>query len=147
MHEIFEISDRYIEAADANDLLYEPLSAPFSYRRTRRYRFDFSGEILALGRFVKSTLYNEVSQEIFRGEDPVMEGTALGLEYGMKPSALDLEKEAILQYYQGISEPGFSLEKLEIRQRIYVFGEYQDGLEDRFVKDICNPAIHVWKTF
>jgi hypothetical protein len=61
----------------------------------------------------------------------------------MKPGALDLEKEAILTYYKGIEEPSFELKELKIRQRIYLFGGKSDD-SDRFVRDICNAAIHKW---
>ena len=42
-----------------------------------------------------------------------------------------------------LDAPGFSLNSLTIRQRIYVFGE---GAADpkRFIRDICNPAIQNW---
>ena len=61
----------------------------------------------------------------------------------MKPGALDIEKEAILRYYAGITESGFTLKNLKIRQRIYLFGGKVDE-SDRFVRDICNAAIHQW---
>lgn len=143
MREFFEISDRFIEAADANELLYEPLDGGLTFRRTRRYEVEFEGEKGKLEAFVKKTLFDEISQDFHEGEDPALTDFAFVLEYGMKPGALDLEKEAILTYYKGIEDPGFELSDLKIRQRLYVFGG-GDGKSDRFIRDICNGAIHNW---
>ena len=154
MREVYEISDRYIESGDANALLYEPVAVGLTFRRTRRYEFDLAedgsaaDDALALSKFVKSTLLDDVSQELHYGNDPALPGSTFALDYGMKPGALDLEKETIIAYYKGIEEPGFTLNNLEIRQRIYVFGEddSETDLADRFIRDICNSAIHNWKT-
>lgn len=143
MREIFEISDRFIEAGDANHLLYEPLGGGLTYRRTRRYEIEFEGDKAALEAFVRKTLLDPISQELHEGEAPALSGHAFALEYGMKPGALDLEKEAILSYYRGIPSPGFELKELRIRQRVYLFGGKGEESE-RFVRDLCNAAIHQW---
>jgi hypothetical protein len=57
----------------------------------------------------------------------------------MKGAALDLEKEAILNYYRTLKEPGFKLNKISLKTRIYVFGDGADPAV--FVRDIVNPAI------
>lgn len=146
MREIYEISDRYIEPGDANDLLYEPIGDGVTFRQTRRYEFKIKGDSEALGRFVKSTLFDEVSQELHKGEEAVLEGFVFALDYGMKPGALDLEKEAVVAHFEEMEDAGFKLKNLEVRQRIYVFGESLDAkLSERFVRDICNRAIHNWK--
>jgi hypothetical protein len=143
MRETFEISDRYIDAGDANGLLYEPLEGGATYRSTRRYEVKFKGDKAALEAFIKKTLLDPISQELHEGQDPALDGYSFVLEYGMKPGALDLEKEAILSYYRGIEDPGFKLKDLRIRQRIYLFDGKSDD-SDRFVRDICNAAIHNW---
>lgn len=143
MREIYEISDRFIEAGDANGLLYEPLAGGLTYRRTRRYHLEFEGDTAAMEAFVRKTLLDEISQELHAGEDAALTGYGFALEYGMKPGALDLEKEAILSYYRGIPSPGFELKELRIRQRIYLFGGKGDE-SGRFVRDLCNAAIHQW---
>lgn len=143
MRELFEISDRYIEPGDADGLLYEPLESGMTYRATTRYEVEFEGEQKALEAFVERTLLDPVSQELHKGEDPALEGFTFVLEYGMKPGALDLEKEAILAYYRGIEDPGFELKSLTIRQRLHLFGG-EAGESDRFIRDICNAAIHHW---
>ena len=145
MQEIYEISDRFIEAGDANELLYEPLKEGLTFRRTRRYEIDFDGDKKAVKKFVKETLLDPISQEFHKGEKPALKDSRFFVEYGMKPGALDLEKEAILTYYRGIEEPGFTINDLKIRQRIYVFGKAVDEkVSDKFVRDICNRAIHNW---
>lgn len=143
MREIYEISDRFIEAGDANGLLYEPLDGGLTYRRTRRYEIEFEGEKADLEAFVRKTLLDEISQELHVGEAPALGDFSFALEYGMKPGALDLEKEAILSYHRGIASPGFELKELRIRQRLYLFGGEGDA-SDRFVRDVCNAAIHHW---
>lgn len=143
MREIFEISDRFIEAADASHLLYEPVERELTFRRTRRYELEAEGDQDKLEAFVKKTLLDDISQELHFGEDPALKDFVFVLEYGMKPGALDLEKEAILTYYKGIEDPGFELKDLKIRQRLYLFGD-KDAKSDRFVRDICNAAIHNW---
>ena len=143
MRETYEISDRFIGAGDANHLLYEPLSSGLTFRRTRRYELEFEGERTAMDAFVRKTLFDEISHDLHEGEEPGLSGFTFFLDYGMKPGALDLEKEAILRYYVGITEPGFTLKNLKIRQRIYLFGGKVDE-SDRFVRDICNAAIHQW---
>ena len=143
MRETYEISDRFIEASDANHLLYEPLGSGLTFRRTRRYELEYEGERSAMEAFVRKTLFDEISQEFHEGEEPALKGFTFFLDYGMKPGALDLEKEAILRYYAGIVDPGFTLGSLKIRQRIYLFGGKADE-SDRFVRDICNAAIHQW---
>jgi hypothetical protein len=143
MRETYEISDRFIGAGDANHLLYEPLSSGLTFRRTRRYELEFEGERAAMDAFVRKTLFDEISHDMHEGEEPGLSGFTFFLDYGMKPGALDLEKEAILRYYAGITEPGFTLKNLKIRQRIYLFGGKADE-SDRFVRDICNAAIHQW---
>ena len=143
MQEIFEISDRYIEPGDADALLYEPLKGGATFRRTRRYEVEFDGDKKALESFIRKTLFDPVSQEFHEGEAPGLSGFAFALEYGMKPGALDLEKEAILTYFGGIDDPGFELKELRIRQRIYLF-DCEKSEEKRFIRDVCNAAIHNW---
>ena len=143
MREIYEISDRFIEAGDANGLLYEPLAGGLTYRRTRRYEIQYEGDQAAMEAFVRKTLLDEISQELHQGEDAALTGYSFALEYGMKPGALDLEKEAILSYDRGSPAPGFELKDLRIRQRIYLFGGKGEE-SGRFVRDLCNAAIHQW---
>jgi hypothetical protein len=61
----------------------------------------------------------------------------------MKGGALDLEKETILNYFRSLQNPGFTLTKLILRKRVYVFGN--EANEAPFVRDICNPAVHTWE--
>ena len=74
---------------------------------------------------------------------PAIGDYAFFIDYSMKPGALDLEKEAILESYRGARERSIEIASLRITRRIYVFA---DGAlsPDRFIRDICNSAIHVW---
>lgn len=144
MTAVFEITDRFIEAGDASALLYAPLNRPLTFRRTIRYEFDFEGDAGAVEAFVRHTLLDDVSQEIHIGDDPALGDYLFVLDYGMRPDALDLEKETVVRFFKGITDPGFSLNDLTIRQRIYVFGEGESN-SDRFIRDICNGAVHNWR--
>lgn len=145
MTAVFEITDRFIEAGDASALLYAPLQRSLTFRQTRRYEFDFEGDAGAVEDFVRHTLLDEVSQELHIGEDPALNEFLFVLDYGMRPDALDLEKETVVRFFSGIENPGFTLNSLTIRQRIYVFGEGESTNSDRFIRDICNGAVHNWK--
>lgn len=140
----YEITGKFEEAADCNSLLYAPLARSLSFRRSRSYEFEFTGAANALTGFVRKCLLDEISQEIFAGPDP-WTGEAFVLEFGMRPGALDLEEEAIMTFYRSLKDPGFTIEKLAIRDRIYVFGEADDGVAKRFVRDIVNTAIHTYQ--
>lgn len=143
MKAVFEIVDRYLEAGDCSALLYAPLDKPLTYRQTRRYTLDFEGDESAASDFVSKTLLDEVAQDLHQGEDAALSGYQFVIDYGMKPGALDLEKEAVVGYYKHLDEPAFQLNDLKIEQRIYVFGDESTD-PDLFVKDICNRAIHTW---
>lgn len=143
MEKHYEIVDRFLEAGEGNSLLYEPVAGEMRYRETRRYRFVVEGGDDALDAFARATLLDEVSQDLHLGEAPALEGFRFYLDYGMKPGALDLEKEAIVACHAGLENPGFEITSLEIRRRLYLFGEAVVE-PARFVRDICNPAIHTW---
>lgn len=93
--------------------------------------------------FARRTLFDSLSQQfcVLEAEEPKSsEDCVFVLDYGMKPGALDLEKQAILQS-KAAQEVG--LKNLIITQRLYFSGEQaaQVGSEP-FVRDIVNPAIH-----
>lgn len=130
-------------ASEADALLYTPMKAGLTMKHSRCYRFDFEGDEEALRSFARAVLVDEVSQEISDGSDPVVKNALFHLDYSMKPGALDLEKEAIMNYYRGRSGDAFVLTQLHICQRIYIFGEGDaTAISARFVKDIVNPAVH-----
>ena len=124
-------------------MLYAPLEEALTYRQTRRYTLDFEGDESAAVDFVSKTLLDEVGQELHQGDDAALGNYLFVVDYGMKPGALDLEKEAVMAYYRNLETTNFELDDLKIEQRIYVFGE-GSASADRFVRDICNPAIHTW---
>tara|TARA_R110002096_G_scaffold371455_8_gene564868 strand:- start:7845 stop:8306 length:462 start_codon:yes stop_codon:yes gene_type:complete len=139
----YEITGKFEEPADCNALLYAPLSGTLSYRQSRSYEFDFGGPVDRLTEFVRKCLLDEISQDLSTGAEPWSD-FAFVLDYGMKPGALDLEKEAVLNYYRSLEDPGFELESLAIRHRIYVFGEASKQVVQQFERDIVNRAIHNW---
>lgn len=135
----FEISNQFDTEGDAQSLLYEPPARPLRFRRTMRYIFDFDGDPRALKAFVQEVLVDPISQAAHQDPGPLWDGTAFILDYGMKSGVLDLEKEQILSYYRTLKNPAFTINKLSLQTRLYVFGEGAEA--DMFVKDIVNPAI------
>jgi hypothetical protein len=138
-----EVIRRGQHASDADALLYTPMKAGLTMKHSRTYRFEFEGDEAALRAFARAVLVDEVSQEISDGTAPVVKDALFHLDYSMKPGALDLEKEAIMNYYRGRTGDAFVLKNLHISQRVYIFGEGDaTALSARFVKDIVNPAVH-----
>lgn len=130
-------------ASDADALLYTPMKAGLTMKHSRVYRFEFEGDEQALRDFARAVLVDEVSQEISDSSEPVVKGALFHLDYSMKPGALDLEKEAIMNYYRGRSGDAFVLKQLHISQRVYLFGSGDaEAIAARFIKDIVNPAVH-----
>jgi hypothetical protein len=136
----YEIAGRFETEGNAQSLLYAPPPRPLTFRKTMRYVFDYEGSEAALDAFVSKVLVDPISQEEHHDGAPLWPNPAFILDYGMKGGALDLEKEMILNYYRTLEALAFTLKKLTLKTRLYVFGE---GAEPRvFVRDIVNPAIH-----
>jgi len=148
METIYEIYGCYEEAADCDELLYAPSGKALSYRKSRVYRFQWRGDDERdLHSFAERCLLDRVSQTLLvEGEVP-WRGFSFCLEYGMKPSVLDLEKEAVLSYYRSLNAPSFRVDELGISQRIYVFGDADETVRAAFVRDLVNPAIHWHRVF
>ena len=137
-----EVTGKYDHEGDANALVYSPLTSPHSYHATRRYVLEFDGDEAAVRRFVERTLVEEVSQQVHYGPEPVLTGFSFILDYGFKPGALDLERETILNFHRASANSGFTLHKLTLAKRLYIFTKGTPAPPERFVRDIVNPAIH-----
>ena len=132
----FEVISRFQAAASADALLYTPLNAGLTFRRSRVYTVEINGDEQKAREYLLSVLVDPISQECTEQNAPILEGALFTIDYGMKAGALDLEKEAILQNYRGRRNMGFTLD---------VFGQGdKETLAARFAKDVCNPAIHNW---
>ena len=136
--------------ADCSKLLYAPLSEPLTFRQTRRYHLEFSGSEDAAKAFIEKVLYDKISERLHFGDDAAIEGARFALDYGMKDGALDLEKETVMRYYRETAEAGnaggLEISDFKITHRIYVFSADASATTEpgRFIKDVCNPAIHTW---
>jgi len=139
----FEVVGLFDEESHCHKLLYAPVTQPWTYRETVVYQMTWEGEERALEEFVQRVLVDPISQELRDGTGSAYPKACFVLDYGMKGGALDLEKETILNYHRSLSNPGFSMDQLILRRRVYVFGEGADPAP--FVKDVCNPAIHTWE--
>ena len=138
-----EVIGNFDSGGDANKLVYAPLDPPCTYRQTRVYSLEYEGDEDAAKAFVHRTLLDAYAEEVHFGSDPALDGYAFYLDYSMRPGALDLEKEAVLASHHGARDKRIEITSLKLTQRIYIFS---DGAADpeRFVRDIPNPAIHVW---
>ncbi len=143
MTQLFEILGQFDRENDCQKLLYAPLAQKLTFRETTLYKVDYEGDAAALEAFVRQVLLDPISQQMRDGGGSAFEKAAFVLEYGMKGGALDLEKETILGYFRSLQSPGFQINRLTLRKRIYVFGE--SASDAPFVRDICNPAIHTWE--
>jgi hypothetical protein len=141
---VAEVIGKFDTAGDCAGLLYAPPPGDLTYRRTRRYEIDYEGSREAVERFVDAVLVDHVSHEARLGSAPALDGFAFHLDYGMKPTALDHEKETILAYHAELEDAGFTFSDLKITTRLYVFTSENDADSTPFVRDIVNPAIHVW---
>ena len=141
----FEVTSRFQNVANADSLLYTPINAGLQFRTSRVYTVEISGDLDQARNYLKSVLVDPIAQNVSSQEAPMLSGALFIIDYGMKPGALDLEKEAILQNYRGRIGLPFTIDQLKITQRVYIFGDGdKDALQARFVRDICNPAIHYW---
>ena len=136
-----EVIGKFESEGDANKLVNAPLEVPVKYRRTRLYLLEYAGNVESAEHFVKRSLVDDYADEVHFTGDPAIEGFSFYIDYGMKPGALDLEKEAILSSHR--KAEGFEIVSLKLVQRIYIFSD-PSITSDRFVRDVCNPAIHVW---
>ena len=140
-----EITSRFAHPEDANKLLYTPRPRQITYRRTKVYLCTIDGDETAFLAWMRRVLLDEVSQDLHSGDAPALEGADTILEYGMKPGALDHEREMILEEFhrEGDEKLGFAIRDLKLRTRIYLAAA--DGLPidpAPFIKDIVNPAVH-----
>ncbi len=99
MREIYEISDRFIEAGDANGLLYEPLAGGLTYRRYPALRDPVRGRPAAMEAFVRKTLLDEISQELHQGEDAALIGYSFAPRIRHEARGARPREGAILSYY------------------------------------------------
>ena len=140
-----EITNRFAHPEDANKLLYTPRSRAISFRRTKVYLCEVEGDESAFQAWMRRVLLDEVSQDLHAGEAPALDGAQLVLEYGMKPGALDHEREMILEEYhrEGDDKLGFNLRDLKLRTRLYLTAADGQPVDPApFIKDIVNPAVH-----
>lgn len=141
-----EVSNRLQPRRSCQGLLYAPLEHDLACQSTRVYELEFTGDSDSLTAFIRRVLVDAISQDLRIDSSPAYDGYSFCLEYGMKPGALDLEKEAILSFYAGRRKRDFEVQSLKTTKRLYIFGEKaHEASPTPFVRDIVNPAIHTWK--
>lgn len=140
-----EVLNRYAAERSCDALLYAPLSSVLTCRETRVYEIAFSGDGEALRAFARRVLVDDVTEEICEGADPAIPSFRFYIDIALKPGLLNLEKEYIMKYYRSSGPHPFAIDDLTIQRRVYVIGENDSVAPTRFVKDMVNPVIHVWK--
>ncbi len=138
-----EVVGNYDTKGDANKLVYAPLDTPGEFRRTRVYTLEYEGEEADAQAFVKRVLLDAYAEDVSFSGEPAIDGFSFYLDYRMRPGALDLEKEAILTSHRGARNKSIEIKSLTLTQRIYLFADAA-LTPDRFIRDVCNSAIHVW---
>lgn len=89
----FEVISRFQAAASADALLYTPLNAGLTFRRSRVYTVEITGDGQKAREYLLSVLVDPISQECTEQNAPILEGALFTIDYGMKAGALDLEKK------------------------------------------------------
>lgn len=141
----FEVISRFQAAANADALLYTPLNAGLTFRRSRVYTVEITGDEQKARDYLLSVLVDPIAQECSEQDAPILTGALFTIDYGMKAGALDLEKEAILQNYRRPQEHGLHPGRAEDHAARVRFRPGGPGeLSKRFAKDVCQPAIHNW---
>jgi len=138
-----EITNRFDLPVDANSLLYTPRPGDVLARRTKVYVCDIDGDPDAAVAWLERIILDKVSQHLHRGSEPALDDAQVIIDYGMKPGALDHEREMILdEFAHSGMDAGFTFDKLRLHHRIYLFSESGAVDPAPFVRDIINPAIH-----
>lgn len=145
----YEIHSKEAKKESASDLLYVPNSEEHTFLQSRVYHLSYEGAVEEADALVSRTLLDKVTQSLHVGETPTYNDHSLYIDYGMKKTALDLEKEAIMANWKEMAPKSFTAVDLTIRTRIYLYqSDSKNGNNldvDQFLKDIVNPAIHSWE--
>ena len=116
---------------------------------SRVYEIELAGDdgtkSSAIARFVEKVLVDQVSESYTINQPPMVSDFAFYLERSLKKSLLNLEREAILDVVQGMTDLGFDLQHLAIKERFYVLGDPEALCAEPFVQDMVNPVIHEWR--
>ncbi|MAB61486.1 MAG: hypothetical protein CMO46_13275 [Verrucomicrobiales bacterium] len=138
-----EVVGKFESEQDTSKLLYAPLEQTAAFRKSRVYQIKYDGTEDQASSFVLRSLVDQYADEVSFSGAPYFKNFKFFIDYGMKPGALDLEREAIVSSQKDSNASEFKLLSLELSQRIYIFSDTEIGSE-LFVRDVCNPAIHVW---
>lgn len=140
-----EIMNGRAELASANDLVYAPLAAAPSYRNTRVYDIEYSGDEERLKRFVSDVLVDDVVETPVFGRATTHAEATRAIDVSLKPGVLDLEREYIMDYARRAGADNLDIHGLRIIRRYYFFGECGQAIIDRIVHDLVNPVIEEWQ--
>ncbi|OGH60966.1 MAG: hypothetical protein A3G34_17425 [Candidatus Lindowbacteria bacterium RIFCSPLOWO2_12_FULL_62_27] len=144
MRSTLEVVSRFLESRAAGEMTHTPAPAGATFRETRVYTLDFSGDERSLRAFLLDALVDGVGEIAHFSDRPYFEGDAR-VDIRLKPNMLDLERESILNYYRAAAPEKFRLNDLRIARRFYVRAvpAAAEFLE-RFRRDAANPVIHEW---
>ena len=81
----FEVISRFQAAANADALLYTPLNAGLTFRRSRVYTVEITGDGQKAREYLLSVLVDPISQECTEQNAPILEGALFTIDYGIQP--------------------------------------------------------------
>ena len=140
-----ETINRFSQFYKVDKLLYSPSGKSVSYLLSRRYEFSLLGEIELGKQCLIEILVDPLSHIVSDSVGDLEKNWNYCLEYSLKDSVLDLEKQAILNYWNQLSEKSFDLSALKLLHRIYFFGnEVDQAIVSQVANAQCNSAIHHW---
>ena len=79
----FEVISRFQAAANADALLYTPLNAGLTFRRSRVYTVGITGDEQKARDYLLSVLVDPIAQECSEQDAPILTGALFTIDYGM----------------------------------------------------------------
>ncbi|QQL44129.1 hypothetical protein [Sulfuriroseicoccus oceanibius] len=141
-----EIEDQFDRRESGAALLYAPSNDGVTFRRTRLYVLEVGGDTAAATTWMERVVLDQVSQKlhVLEADGVALSDADVVLEYGMKPGALDHEREILLDEFakEHAEELGFQITDVRVRSRIYLYAKDGDVDTAPYVRDVVNPAVH-----
>lgn len=139
-----EVAGRFEQKRPLQELLYAPVAEDVSYRQSRVYEVNCSGDPAAAENFLRTVLVDEIGQIASSDSAPLFEGSRAIVDIGLKRGVLDLERECVKDHYKNSAPAGFVISDLKIFQRIYIFGQVLEQRLPELLRGVVNPAVQEW---
>jgi hypothetical protein len=100
-----EVVGKFESEQDTSKLLYAPLEQAATFRKSRVYQIEYDGTQDQARSFVLKSLVDRYAEEVSFSEESYYKNFKFYIDYGMKPGALDLEREAIISSQKKVLMP------------------------------------------